>query len=68
MTPFEQFFENDFSRMLRTVEAPADVLTAGRIEEASWDRKAAYLLWMALGQPALQATKPPTASFDDLLG
>jgi hypothetical protein len=68
MTPFEQFFANEFPTMLRTVEAPADVLTAGRIEEASWDRKAAYLLWVALDRPGAQPTKPATISFDDLLG
>lgn len=46
MTPFETFFAGEFQRRLNTVRGePGLFSNGGRIEDASWDRKAAYLLW-----------------------
>lgn len=49
-TPFEHFFHHDFDIMLDKVESSGDIHLNGiPIQECSWDRKAAYLLWCALG-------------------
>jgi len=37
---FRRFFASDFDRLLMAVEIPD-------MADASWDRKAAYLLWLA---------------------
>lgn len=57
MTPaelaaFTAFFEGDFDRALRAVEIPG-------LETASWDRRAAYLLWQATDRGAQLAPAPP---------
>ena len=45
-TAFEDFFAGDFQRRLQTVKGePGLFSNGGRLEDASWDRKAAYLLW-----------------------
>jgi hypothetical protein len=52
MTPFEKFFEREFERLLSQIEDDTTVFSNGiSICDASWDRKAAYLLWVAMGQP-----------------
>ncbi|RWE37462.1 hypothetical protein [Mesorhizobium sp.] len=54
MTPFERFFAQDFQAMLDTVKHEPGLFTSStcRIEDASWDRKAALLVWQRLEQPA----------------
>lgn len=46
---FTAFFEQTFDRELKNAhkKAPPDVLPA----HASWDRRAAYLLWIERGKP-----------------
>lgn len=52
MTPFEQWFSADWQKALREVPADTTVLSSGfSIAGASWDRRAGYLLWNALGRP-----------------
>lgn len=53
MTPFERFFSGSFQGMLKfDVPDDRDALSSGfSIRSASWDRRAAYLLWKALGEP-----------------
>lgn len=49
MTPFEQFFEETFNPLLdklKTYDSGVVFSDGGTINEASWDRKAAYLVWM----------------------
>lgn len=60
MTPdaaFLKFFATDFQQMLERVEIPG-------LAQASWDRKAAYLLWCATKPPGgglvLAPSEPPT--------
>lgn len=50
MTPFERFFAEDFQAMLDTVKHEPGLFTSStcRIEDASWDRKAALLVWQRL--------------------
>lgn len=52
-TPFERFFAEEFKAMQDAVEHEPAVFTCPeyRIEESSWDRKAAFLLWIALDRP-----------------
>lgn len=48
-TPFEKFFAGDFQKMLANVRSAQSPFTdGGPIAEASWDRRAAFLLWTAL--------------------
>ncbi len=64
MTPFEQFFAGEFDRMLKMIEGEPGLFSdGGPITDASWDRKAAYLLWTVLGKPG-----KPSPDLDDLLG
>lgn len=67
MTPFERFFAEDFQAMLDSVKHEADLFTSPtlRIEDASWDRKAALLLWQT-GER--EARRQRTVVFEDLLG
>lgn len=47
MTPFERFFAGVFQQELELVQIPKDAFTtppAGPVD-ASWDRRAAWLLW-----------------------
>ncbi len=63
MTSFERFFAEDFKRKLDAVKGEPGIFTSAslRIEDASWDRKAAFLLWVALGRPGA------ANDFEDLL-
>lgn len=46
MTPFETYFADVFPRLLNTIKGEPRLFSDGSsIERASWDRKAAYLLW-----------------------
>lgn len=58
MTPFEKFHEEVFQPTLAQLDEydSGPVFTNGHgIAEASWDRKASYLLWLvATGQMELQ--------------
>ncbi|USN16667.1 hypothetical protein FANBOY_00600 [Brevundimonas phage vB_BgoS-Fanboy] len=52
MTPFESFFAHDFQRLLDSV--PDEKLYSCNIRGlrgSSWDRKAAFLVWDAMGRP-----------------
>lgn len=77
MTPFEQWFSADWVKVLREVPADTTVLSSGAsIASASWDRRAGYLLWNALGRPnaawvdqmAPLYAKSGQTEIEDLLG
>jgi hypothetical protein len=52
VTPFEQWFSSDFIKALHQVEHEPGVLSSGfTLKNASWDRRAAYLLWVERGRP-----------------
>lgn len=77
MTPFERWFSADWQKLMQSIPAEPGVLSNFTIDTASWDRKAAYLLWDALGRPNAAwvdqmhaaRSKPPAAPAepDDLL-
>lgn len=70
MTPFEVFFEGEFQRRLVTLPNEAGLLSSGlAIRDASWDRRAAFLLWVASGRPGDSVPNQDSAvdPFDDLL-
>lgn len=58
-TAFESYFETYFQKAMTFVGDEA-VFSDGRtpISAASWDRKAAYLLWVELGRPGEPAGGP----------
>lgn len=58
-TSFEEFFEGPFEQAMQSVK-DEHVPTTGQAG-VSWDRKAAYLLWKALGQPGV---KTPEEDWD----
>jgi len=61
MTEFERFFEHDFKKRLSSVGKQSGALSNGTpLSGASWDRKAAFLLWDALGRPVAKAPEPHT--------
>lgn len=82
MTPFEQWFSSDWQKAIREVpQNEPGILSSGfSIHMASWDRRAAYLLWVERGRPLatwvektkdLYRPKPSAAAvedLDDLLG
>ncbi len=70
MTPFEKFFAEEFPRRLATVRGePGLFSNGGRLEDASWDRKAAYLLWCSLAAAASRADALDLLDDDeDLIG
>jgi len=56
-TPFENWFSSDFRKMLIDCPDDRDVLSSGfSIATASWDRRAAYLLWVMLDRPPAKWT------------
>lgn len=66
MTPFENFFANDFQQMLEGV--PDEKLYSCGIRglrDSSWDRKAAFLVWDAMGRPAGTETAKGAPADDD---
>lgn len=79
MTPFEAFFDGEFQRRLQTAKGePGLFSNGGRLEDASWDRRAAYLLWVQLNPirgplspravAQREALEVPGDEDDDLLG
>lgn len=52
---FLAFFDTEWRDMLHSVSIPS-------LPTASWDRKAAYLLWLALN--GLPLPKPDSSAFD----
>lgn len=81
MTAFETWFSADFQRLLTTIEPEDGVFSSSLgIQHASWDRRAGFLLWAALGRPnagwvdrmAPRNSKTPAPEplidLDDLLG
>lgn len=69
MTPFETFFAKEFPRLLDHVQHEDGLFSAPthRIENVSWDRKAAFLLWKQLRTSAVPA-KTTKAAVEDLFG
>lgn len=68
MTPFEKFFAGEFQRRIEAVgDAPGALTLDQPLSEASWDRKAAWLLWCATVAPH-SPDPAPTDVLDDLLG
>lgn len=49
---FEAFFRGDFQHKLQAATVP-------NVPSASWDRKAAYLLWLAYGNVPIKLEWPP---------
>lgn len=47
MTPFEKFFAGEWQHRLEQVEIPG-------MPDASWDRKAAWLLWCEMGNAPIR--------------
>lgn len=78
MTPFEQWFSSDWRKLLLSVSNDQGVLSSGfTLDTASWDRRAAFLLWDRMGRPRaawreqmapLYDRKPPAVPSDDDLG
>lgn len=51
-TTFETWFSSDWQKMLREMPDDRTVFSNGQtIQTASWDRRAAYLLWVERGRP-----------------
>jgi hypothetical protein len=64
VTAFEAFFAVEFPALLANVTS-GPVFTNGKtIEDASWDRKAAYLLFTA----GVRAAPPAPPKVEDLFG
>lgn len=56
---FDEFFQGAFQRALGAVQVPG-------APDASWDRKAAFLLWRAInGDLSLPSEQPDTESIFD---
>jgi hypothetical protein len=53
MTEFERFFEA-WLKKLGTVEIPPECLTGGNTDSVSWDRKAAYLMFVLMKRGSSQ--------------
>lgn len=51
MTPFEKWFSSDWLKTLRNAADEGEALSNGRICDASWDRRAGYLVWVMMGRP-----------------
>lgn len=71
MTDFERFHAEEFPALLKA--AQGERLSNGLdISESSWDRRAAFILWQALGRPEPRKPSPlpqvAKAIFEDLLG
>lgn len=79
MTPFERFFEHEFPRMLDHAGLdeyggdgqPGGLFTGNvRLQDCSWDRKAAYLIWCMRDDAYRAVALPPNSTnsgFEDLL-
>ena len=68
MTPFEQFYANTFKPALDALEAhdSGPVFSDGSgIAGASWDRKAAFLLWHQTLWPPSYAGESAKPAADD---
>lgn len=51
MTTFENWFSSDWRKMLHGAQCEGEALSCFRIADASWDRRAGYLMWVQLGRP-----------------
>lgn len=59
MTAFEEFFDRDFQRLLNSVPDERPYSCGIRsLKDSSWDRKAAFVLWVALGRPEPSTPEP----------
>ena len=73
MTPFEQWFSSDWGKALRGADDEGEALSNGRIRDASWDRRAAYLFWVQTGRPnaawveQTRTLRQPADPVEDLL-
>ncbi len=61
-TPFEHYFAVHFQTSLKSVGDERVFSNGQKISEASWDRKAAFLLWHELGRPG-EDSKLPKVGF-----
>lgn len=76
MTPFETYFAEEWPRRLAGARSSSGVFSdGGKIDNASWDRKAAYLLWQVELEARGAYTERMTEEFsaaqfddDDLIG
>lgn len=57
MIEFEKFFAGEFQRRLEQTTVPG-------MADASWDRKAAWLLWLAEQRKPAPPTPPSKSVFD----
>lgn len=48
-TEFEEFFREEWPKRLEEAEVPREEMARGE-GEVSWDRRAAWLLWVAEGR------------------
>jgi hypothetical protein len=70
-TPFEQFYESTFKPALDHVTSGPVFNNGHTIDQASWDRKAAYLLFLVMnGQslPTEPPVTPPQQSVEEMFG
>lgn len=52
MTSFEQWFSSDWRKLLDNITPEPGILSSGfTLDTASWDRRAAFLLWDLMGRP-----------------
>ena len=59
---FLHFYHGEWNRLLETIQIP-------NMADASWDRRAAYLLWLERnGDKAAQVAVEGLPEVDDLLG
>ncbi len=74
MTAFENWFSADFQKLMHSVKPEDGVFSSTlSIEHASWDRRAAFLLWDAMGRPNAAWVEQMAPLYyaktvDDLLG
>lgn len=58
---FTEFFAGDFQRELEACTIPG-------MDTPSWDRRAAYLLWLARGnKPIVAPKRPRVLDLDDVI-
>lgn len=65
MTAFDDYFSRGFEAAINTVGDEIVSANGLPISRASWDRKAAYLLWNALGRPGVNLTIEETPAIEE---
>jgi hypothetical protein len=59
MTDFEKFFREDFDRLLRETRVPEDQMAQPADQDVSWDRRAAWLLYVEYKKTGLAGPVSP---------